>query len=130
MRSLALAIAIAASPASAQFDLGGDIVLRASRIAAMQQTGQEVRITGTCASACTMQLAIGCVTPSARLGFHAPRGVGRKLTEKERQRWAAIIAGYYPDGLAAWYLTGPAFDRRATWISGADAIRMGAKECE
>lgn len=80
------------------------------------------RIAGTCISACTLYLRTGCVKPGARLTFHAPGG--QNINE---WYWANRIAESYPLAIAAWYLSDW---RKTRSMSGAQAIRMGARQCQ
>jgi hypothetical protein len=107
--------------------MGGPILQWRDRADACE--GQTPRIESTCASACTMMLAVACVTPEARLGFHAPNWHGLPLSEPERAHWAKMMAAYLPPVLANWYLDGPAHNASFVWITGAEAVKHGAKAC-
>ena len=110
--------------------MGGSIA-DAEAVARWAQASRcEVRIEGTCASSCTMLLSVGCVMPDARLGFHAPTAGGQRMDEVQRAAWAGRMAAALPPRLAGWYLTGPAYSRAPVWISGAEAIKAGARRCD
>lgn len=98
----------------------------ASHVAATAARGDTVQIDGICASSCTMQLAVGCVTPHARLGFHRPTVIEGPATA---EIWAHLIAAHYPPALAQWYLDGPAKARRVVWLTAAQAVALGAMQC-
>ncbi|MCV2876543.1 hypothetical protein OE810_09780 [Rhodobacteraceae bacterium XHP0102] len=101
----------------------GDYILQ-TRLAGL--THAEVRITGWCASACTLYLSLPqtCVSRDARFGFHAPSG-GTAAQNREALR---LFAEYLPANLQGWYLREAAHltgrDYRA--LSGADLVAMGA----
>jgi len=134
MKSIIIAAALAILPISAyaqshtvHIDLGGDVGVRGNKINRMILTGERVEIRGVCASACTMLLAVGCVYPGARLGFHAPTIHRGPYTV---EWWSQAIANYYPQRMADWYLAGPAHNSTMTWITGVDAVNLGAQQCQ
>jgi hypothetical protein len=93
------------------------------------KSGCIVRIEGQCASACVMLVKLGCVTPSAMLGFHAPTRNGMPLVGSDRAFWAQRMASHMPAAMARWYLAGPAYKAGLTWLDARNAIIMGAKPC-
>jgi len=138
---IAAAIALSATMAQAHAspteiirrDDGGEIDVYARKIEAMALMGERVAIVGECASACTMYLAVGCVAPTAKLGFHGPQSgmYGIALPPDEHARYVKIMARHYPPAIAAWFVKGPS--RKVlglTWISAADAVKMGATPCK
>lgn len=112
---------------------GGGVVSEYMRtVRAAIITGQRVEIEGSCDSACTLWLAVACVRPNARLGFHGPSsglyGIG--LPPAEHDRIALEMARFYPPQIARWFLAGPTKQVLGmTYISGATAIEMGAEKC-
>lgn len=113
-------LAFAAMPLSlvACVDMGGSIRERLVNL-------DPAPITGTCASACTMRLAVACVTPGARLGFH-----GASAYTADQAAWGTqTMADHYPPRLRAWYLAGPARGSNVVWIRGTEAALMGARAC-
>ena len=89
---------LASQPASAVVrisnDAGGQIGPYLDRLASLRSSGQTVVIDGPCLSACTLLLGIIpreriCVTPRAKLGFHAawkPDANGNKRLSREGTR--------------------------------------------
>lgn len=129
--------AAAAYPAKAMTvtrDLGGSVRERIALVDSLSAEGAEVRIVGTCISACTLFLGVpnACVAPSARLGFHGPstRKRGLPLPRAEYERISLQMATFYPPKIGQWFLTTA---RKTTGdyilISGRDAIKMGARAC-
>lgn len=114
---LACWLAFAVMPLSliACVDMGGSIRARLSDL-------DPAPIYGTCASACTMRLKVACVSPGARLGFHG-------ATSGAVAWGTATMADHYPPALKAWYLAGPARGVDVVWITGRDAVGMGARAC-
>lgn len=136
---LAAIMAATALPTPARIDTvqvigrddGGQIGKYMRRIEAAALMGQEVQIAGECASACTMWLQTACVWPEAKLGFHgAADASGARLNAGDRWSTTIIIASHYPPAIADWFIRGPANGSKLIWISGATAIKMGAKECQ
>lgn len=103
--------------------MGGSIPDHQAVVRWAERSGCEVRIEGDCASACTMLLEVGCVTPAARLGFHRAKA-------DDPEFWTQRMAAPLPPRLREWFLAGPAHSRRVVWISGAEAIAMGATACK
>lgn len=108
------------------YDPGGDVGRYANRIAAMHARGDTVEIRGTCLSSCTMYLAVGCVTPKARLGFHGPTVISGPATA---DLWSRIIASQYPPAIARWYMADARHSRVLRIVTGAELIRLGVAEC-
>jgi hypothetical protein len=83
-------------------DAGGQVIDYAIRTAKLRESGKPVHISGKCASACTMYLALSpsqiCIAPGTSFLFHAPYGAsvhGRKVA---RQYFLAN----YPDWVRSW----------------------------
>lgn len=115
-------------------DLGGDLAARLRQVQWLRDSNARVEIRGTCASSCTLLLGLpnACVAASSRLGFHGPRsGIpGLGLPPAAFEHWSQIMARHYPAGIRRWFLTQA---RQTTVglrvISGAEAIRLGARGC-
>ncbi len=116
-------------------DMGGSVRDRIVQVKSLSQSGAQVRILGTCISACTLLLGVpnACVSPSARLGFHGPgtRQNGLPLPRAEYERVSLQMASLYPPQIRNWFM---ARARKITGdyivISGRDAIAMGARACD
>ena len=72
----ALAVSTAQAAVRIKADAGGQIGPYLEKLVALRGSGERVIIDGPCLSACTMVLGVIpreriCVTPRARLGFHA-----------------------------------------------------------
>lgn len=108
---------------------GGAIPTHQSLVQALRDVGCTVRIERTCASSCTMLLAVpgACVTPGAELMFHGPSYSGMPMSGPEFDRWSRTIADYYPPRLRAWYLAKGRMGQH--WMSGREAVRLGARQC-
>jgi len=83
-------------------DHGGMIVDYALKAAQLEQTGQPVKFSGRCDSACTIYLGLNqeqlCVTPAARFGFHLPFG-----SSSQGNRVAATyLLKKYPRWVLGW----------------------------
>lgn len=103
--------------------MGGSIADFTATARWAEQSGCQVRIDGACASACVVLSGVGCVTPSARLGFHAPTGTDHP------DHWAQHMAEHMPPAMGRWYMSGPAQARDVVWINAASAVQLGARPC-
>lgn len=132
---LICAVAPQANAMTVRKDLGGSVRERIVQVEHLSRTGAEVRIVGTCISACTLLLGVpnACVTPSARLGFHGPstRNSGLPLPRDEYERISLQMANLYPPQIRNWFM---ATARKTTGdyivMSGETAIAMGARACD
>jgi hypothetical protein len=83
-------------------------------------------ISGSCLSSCVAYVGLpnACVTRGARLMFHQARAA----TEELRQAGEEAVLSTVPPRLATYWRACivHGFD---CWITGADAIAMGAREC-
>jgi hypothetical protein len=83
-------------------DHGGMIVDYAIKTAQLEQTGQTVKFSGRCDSACTLYLGLNedqlCVTPSARFGFHLPFG----SSSQGNRTAASYLLKKYPGWVHGW----------------------------
>lgn len=121
----------APQPVTRSVDHGG--VLRDYMAAVQAEVGGPVRpVSDVCESACTLYLRTRCVRPDTVLRFHGPSshiyGVGLGPAAFEEQ--SRLMASYYPPGIRAAFLN----EWRYTiigfvTITGAQAVRLGAKEC-
>jgi hypothetical protein len=131
--SLTLAIAASAwlSTANAktiQEDAGGSVRDYVIAVSLATLRGDQVRIAGRCASACTMYLATACVTPRAVLQFHAARD---EATGKIDHAVTRDLAAYYPAPLRKWFMANAAHLSGSQYaeLTGAQAIALGAMGC-
>ena len=97
--------AIIATPAQAQTisnDRGGHVIVYALKVAKLRQSGEQVRITGRCDSACTVYLGLPagqiCVTPGAFFGFHKPYGASQQANREAE----AHLMRNYPQWVRSW----------------------------
>jgi hypothetical protein len=115
-------------------DMGGPVSQRINKVEQLRAAGTQVRILGTCVSACTLYLGLPntCVSSSARLGFHGPSTPmrGLPLPREEFERVTRQMAGYYPGQIRGWFMTEARMITESYYtISGAQAIAMGARAC-
>jgi hypothetical protein len=134
MAVLAVALVAALSlPASASVriasDAGGQIGPYLDKLQSLRKSGQNVVIDGPCLSACTMVLGVIprdhlCVTPRARLGFHAawkPDVGGRQITSREGTE---LLMGLYPQDVRAWIRQHGGLSSRLIYLDGRDLTSM------
>jgi hypothetical protein len=112
-------------------DLGGplgDYILRYSNVG---QSGEKVIIDGRCYSACTTVIGLVppksiCVTPRARLGFHAALIAdrwGRMVVDPGATR---LIFSMYPKPIRDWLEFNGGLDARMIYIGGDDLAKLYA----
>ena len=111
---------------------GGSIPAHAALADALTAARCEVRIEGQCISACTMLLDVpgACVSSGAMLMFHGPQfdyGM-TQMPRAEFDHWSQVLADHYPRRIARWYLAEGRNGQH--WMTGREAIRLGARRCE
>ena len=134
--ALVLGAALAASSVSAgsaavriKADPGGQIGPYLENLVALRSSGERVIIDGPCLSACTMVLGVIpreriCVTPRARLGFHAawtPDGNGRPVTSRVATR---LLMDIYPQNVRGWLAKQGGLSRQMKYLSGRELAAM------
>jgi hypothetical protein len=134
--ALVLGAAMAASSISAgsaavriKADPGGQIGPYLENLVALRSSGERVIIDGPCLSACTMVLGVIpreriCVTPRARLGFHAawtPDGNGRPVTSRVATR---LLMDIYPQDVRGWLAKQGGLSRQMKYLSGRELAAM------
>jgi hypothetical protein len=124
---------LASQPASAVVrisnDAGGQIGPYLDRLASLRSSGQSVVIDGPCLSACTLLLGIIprdriCVTPRARLGFHAawkPDQNGNKRLSREGTR---ALWDIYPSEIRSWLTRRGGLKPKMVYLSGSELAAM------
>ena len=134
----ALAALCSMHPASATIvisgDAGGPIPQYEQRFAMMRASGETVVIDGRCLSACTMVLGLVpperlCVTPRARLGFHAAwfpdMAGGRVFSRQDTQR----LHDSYPPAVRHWIARRGGLSAKMLILEGA-ALRALVPSCQ
>ncbi len=136
MRGAAFAAALLAAltlPASATVritaDPGGQIGPYLDKLENLRKSGQNVVIDGACLSACTMILGVIprdhlCVTPRARLGFHAawmPDGAGHQVTSREG---TDLLMDHYPQQIREWIAHRGGLSPHLIFLSGSELTAM------
>lgn len=110
-------------------DRGGRIGTYLDRFEELSQSGDKVIIDGLCASACTLVLGTVshdriCVTPRARLGFHAAWDMGthgRPVTNAEATR---LLLAMYPAPVRRWIARHGGLRRQMIFLEGRDLGRL------
>jgi hypothetical protein len=115
-------------------DRGGSVAERLKMLEHLRRTGSKIEIRGTCASACTMLLALPntCVAANARLHFHGPSSqyYGVALSPAEFEYWSRIMADHYPPSIRRWFMTTARHTIMGTIaITGTEAARLGVTAC-
>ncbi len=92
-------------------------------------SGEKVIIDGPCLSACTMVLGVIpreriCVTPRARLGFHAawrPDSNGRPVTSAVATK---LLMEIYPEDVRGWLAKQGGLSPRMKYLTGRELAAM------
>jgi hypothetical protein len=136
---LALILALAFAPARADHatlgygpsitvleDNGGNTFEYRRSARSLRRFRGNIIISGSCLSSCVAYIGLpnACVTRGARLMFHQARAATEEL---RRAGEDAILSGLPPRLATYWRACiVHGFD---CWMTGADAIAMGAREC-
>jgi hypothetical protein len=140
MRSMVLLAAAAAatitlsvSSASAAVrivgDYGGQIGPYLEQFAALRHSGERVIIDGPCLSACTMVLGVIprdriCVTPRARLGFHAAWNPGNDGAPVRSNGGTQLLMEIYPQHVRQWIARRGGLKQHMVYLSGRELTSM------
>jgi len=131
---VALAFAVCASPASADFRIlgspGGEVEDFLKLFGEMRETGERIIIDGPCYSACTLVLSEIpkdriCVTRRAVLGFH-----GARLFDREGNEYAPsrslneAVTGVYPEPVRHWIGQHGGLTRKMITLRGSALYRF------
>ena len=129
----AVLVAVAASPSLSAVritsDPGGQIGPYMAKLDALRNSGQSVIIDGACLSACTMVLGVIprdrlCVTPRARLGFHAAwrlNEAGRQVTSPDGTE---LLMSTYPQPVRDWIARRGGLSPRLMYLTGNELASM------
>ena len=125
------ALTASAAPAAVriQADPGGQIGPYLEELEQLKGSGEQVIIDGPCLSACTMVLGVIprnriCVTPRARLGFHAawhPGENGRQVTSRAATQ---LLMDIYPENVRSWIKDRGGLTPRMMFLSGRELAAM------
>jgi hypothetical protein len=131
LAAVILLAGIGASDAAVRIveDSGGRIGAYVDRYQGVRSLGEMVIIDGFCASACTIVLGTVphdkiCVTPRAKLGFHAawdPGSNGRKITNPEATQ---TLYSMYPFEVRRWIDQRGGLTPRMIFLSGRELAAM------
>lgn len=110
-------------------DAGGQIGPYLDRLASLRSSGQSIVIDGPCLSACTLLLGIIpreriCVTPRARLGFHAawkPDANGNKRLSREGTK---ALWDLYPANVRSWLSRNGGLKPKMVYLSGTELASL------
>jgi hypothetical protein len=125
----ALTISNASAAVRIKADPGGQIGPYLENLALLRSSGERVIIDGPCLSACTMVLGVIprnriCVTPRARLGFHAawhPGENGRPVTSRAATQ---LLMDIYPDDVRSWIKGRGGLTPKMMYLSGRELAAM------
>jgi hypothetical protein len=125
----ALAVTTAHSAVRIVSDPGGQIGPYLENLAALKSSGERVIIDGPCLSACTMVLGVIpheriCVTPRAKLGFHAawnPGNNGRPVPSKAATQ---LLMDIYPERVRSWIKEHGGLSPKMMYLTGRELAAM------
>jgi hypothetical protein len=126
-----VALAPSAAPAAVRIkaDPGGQIGPYLENLVALRGSGERVIIDGPCLSACTMVLGVIpreriCVTPRARLGFHAawhPGDNGQPVTSRAATK---LLMDIYPERVRSWIKDHGGLSPKMMFLTGHELAAM------
>jgi hypothetical protein len=110
-------------------DPGGQIGPYLDNLTNLRSSGERVIIDGPCLSACTMVLGVIprdhlCVTPRARLGFHAawrPNDAGRAVTSRDGTQ---LLMAVYPQQVRNWIARRGGLTPHMMYLTGRELTSM------
>lgn len=110
-------------------DHGGQIGRYVDRYEEMRASGQTVIIDGLCASACTIALATIpynklCVTPNAKLGFHAAWDFGARGRVITNPGATKELFSMYPPPVRRWIANNGGLTPRLIYLRGRQLETM------
>src|SRR5262245_55100433 len=125
----ALTVTAAQSAVRIVADPGGQIGPYLENLTALRKSGERVIIDGPCLSACTMVLGVIpheriCVTPRAKLGFHAawnPGDNGRPVTSKAATQ---LLMDIYPERVRSWIKERGGLTPKMMYLTGQELAAM------
>ena len=125
----ALMVSTAQAAVRIKADPGGQIGPYLENLVALRGSGEHVIIDGPCLSACTMVLGVIpreriCVTPRARLGFHAawhPGDNGRPVHSREATQ---LLMEIYPEHVRSWIARRGGLSPRMKFLTGRELAAM------
>jgi hypothetical protein len=125
----ALAMSTAQAAVRIKADPGGQIGPYLENLVALRGSGERVIIDGPCLSACTMVLGVIpreriCVTPRARLGFHAawhPGENGRPIPSRAATQ---LLMDIYPEHVRTWITRRGGLSPKMMYLSGRELAAM------
>jgi hypothetical protein len=124
-----LSVPTASATVRISSDAGGQIGPYLENLAALRGSGERVVIDGPCLSACTMVLGIIpreriCVTPRARLGFHAawrPDDSGRPVLSRDGTQ---LLMDVYPQKVRNWIAKRGGLSHHMMFLTGHELAAM------
>ena len=110
-------------------DYGGQIGPYLEQFAALRHSGEQVIIDGPCLSACTMVLGVIprdriCVTPRARLGFHAAWNPGDGGAPVRSNGGTQLLMEIYPQHVRQWIARRGGLKQHMVYLSGRELASM------
>jgi len=104
-----------------QNDRGGRVIDYAVRTAKLRESGQQTRLAGRCASACTLYLTLPpeqlCILPGTSFAFHAPVAKSPRGGKTAEQ----YLFSSYPQWVQAWIESRGGLTSNLLIMSYADA---------
>jgi hypothetical protein len=125
----ALTLSTAQAAVRIKSDAGGQIGPYLENLAMLRGSGERVIIDGPCLSACTMVLGVIpreriCVTPRARLGFHAAWHPGENGERIPSQEATKLLMRIYPERVRSWIARRGGLSPRMMYLTGRELAAM------
>jgi len=127
--TISLSVSSASATVRIVSDYGGQIGPYLEQFAALRHSGERVIIDGPCLSACTMILGVIprdriCVTPRARLGFHAAWNPGDNGTPIRSNGGTQLLMEIYPQQVRQWIARRGGLKQHMVYLSGRELASM------
>jgi hypothetical protein len=125
----ALSVSSASAVVRITGDTGGQIGPYLEQLVAIRESGQRVIIDGPCLSACTLVLGVIpreriCVTPRARLGFHAAWNHDQNGQPATNRGGTQLLMAVYPQRVKNWIAKRGGLTRNMKFLSGRELASM------
>jgi hypothetical protein len=125
----ALAVTTAQSAVRIVSDPGGQIGPYLENLQALRASGERVIIDGPCLSACTMVLGVIpheriCVTPRAKLGFHAAWNPGENGRPIMSRAATQLLMDIYPERVRSWIKERGGLSPKMMYLTGQELAAM------
>jgi len=130
--TLLMAVLVSAPSSARAGDLGGNLLTYTAQVDRLNREKREKRISGVCASACSVFLGVRrvCIERDAQVWFHSAY---QPASMRPDPTGTLVMLSYYPRRVRRWAIQTRALER-TTWsaahmLTGEQLIQMGLSPC-